>query len=263
MNIKKTTMIVGALLLITACSDRDREYYEANIDEAEKKSKQCEDAMEDAFNSEDEKKIEALSKDAECNFAVKVYGEHKRKLARLKREAEKKKQEEKRLAEEEVFQEQYKEKLTNLKSLAYTDFYKMGKGCGAGFMSKKTPECSAYKDLREETETREVSLLKEKYNNGKLEEFRDASCKGVDFDEAYCAISRKAAKQQNKERVEYYVSNREELKTEFNKCQSVYSALRKKKKWKESNESIQTYQCKVVGDAARKLNVFSFNKPIG
>jgi len=262
MDIKKV-ITIGALLTITACTERNKEYYEANIDEAEAKANQCEESMEAAFNAEDEKKLEALSKDAECNFAVNVYNDHKRKLARIKREAEKRQLEKERIEEEKLFKKKYEEKLISLKELPYAEFQLLNKECGARFLSKKSPECSAYSDLRDEVETREINVLKEKYSGGKLEEFRDTSCKGVNYAEAVCALSRKAARQQHDELVEFYVSNRDELKTEFNKCQATYDSLRKSNKWKEANDSIQTYLCGVVGKAASKLKVYNFNKPIG
>jgi len=256
-------MVIPTLLLVTACSDRDREYYEANIEKAESKAEECENAMEAAFRAQDEEKLVAISKDSECNFAVDVFNEHKRKLARVKRELEMKAREEAQKEEERIFEQKYSEKMVAFKELPYADFFKMRQDCGRIFSSKKTPECKAYGDLKNDVEAREIGLLKEKYSNGKLEEYRDKSCKGTEFDEAYCALSRTAAQQQMEERIEYYVSNRDELKSEFNKCQKTYSELRKAQKWKESDAAIRTYQCSVVGKAAAKLKVYNFNKPIG
>lgn len=259
----KTMIALSALILITACSERDRDYYEANIDDAQAKAEECEASMEAAFRTQDEEELESLAKDAECNFAVEVFQEHKRKLARIKFEEQRKEKERVRKEEEKVFEQQYAEQLIALKELPYPDFFSLRKDCGVVFLAKKTPKCKAYADLKDEVETREIDVLKKQYSEGKLEEYRDSSCKGVEYNEAYCGLSRTAARQQKEERVNYYVNNREELKEEFNKCHATYDALRKSKKWQEANESIRTYQCEVVGKAAAKLKVYSFDKPIG
>ncbi|KLV03824.1 hypothetical protein ABT56_17800 [Photobacterium aquae] len=63
--------------------------------------------------------------------------------------------------------------------------------------------------------------------------------------------------------INYYLANRDELKKVFNKCHYDYRSLIKLKKWNEANESTKTYQCTMVGRAASKLNVFTFEQPIG
>lgn len=262
MDLKKIVAI-AVLLLATACSERDKEYYQANIDNAEAKANECEQSMMTAFEKEDEKKIEALSKDSECNFATEVYRDHKRKLAKLERQAKKRAQAKQREEDEKIYQQQYAEKLIALKALPYADFFSFQKDCSARLLGKKTPECQAFSDLKADVETREIDVLKAKYVDGALEEFRDSSCKGVNYGDVICMLSTKAARLQSEERIEHYLSNRDELKVDFNKCHANYDALRKANKWKLANESLRTYQCNVVGKAARKLKVYSFDKPIG
>ena len=65
------------------------------------------------------------------------------------------------------------------------------------------------------------------------------------------------------EKIRYYISNRDKLKIKFNQCHKKYIELKKSKTWKEANESLRTYQCDIVGKAAAKLKVYSFNKPLG
>ena len=258
----KKTLLIGIFLSISACSDHNREYYEANIDKAELKMNECDASMEATFMSKDEEKLEALSKDVECNIAIKVFNEHKRNLAKIKRELKQRESEIAKKEEEKTFKKEYSEQLVLLKKLPYSDFINLKKDCKPTFMSKGTAKCEALNDLKKERDITEINALKDKYADGKLEAFRDKSCKGVNYSNIDCVLSKQAASQQQQDKIKYYISNRDKLKNDFNQCHKKYIALKKAKKWGEATKSLRTYQCKLVGKAAAKLKVYSFNKPI-
>lgn len=266
----KKLIIIFALLSASGCSDHNQEYYEANIDEAESKVNECEASFKAAFVAWDEEELKALSEDSECNFAAEVFTEYKMNLARIERELKKEeeelKKEEKELKEKEeerIYKKEYSEKMISLKDLAYFEFVKLKKDCKPMFGSKNTAKCKAYNELKKDRDIAEIEVLKDKYPDGKLEEFRDKSCKGMDYDEVYCELSRKAEAQQKEEKVEYYISNRDKLKNDFNQCHEKYMALQQSKKWEEARKLIRAYKCSVVGEAASRLKVRNWNKPIG
>jgi len=262
MHLKKI-IVIGALLSISACSERNQAYYEANIDEAELKVKDCEAAMKAAFLAQDEEQLESVTKDPECKFAIKVFGEHKKNLANIKREIEAKELEKEKEQQEKIFKQQYTEQLVALKKLPYSEYVSLSKECRPQFMSKGTAKCSAYKELKQERETTEITALKEKYIDGKLEAHRDKSCAGIQYDQVVCQLSRVAAQQQKKEKIDYYIANRDQLKIQFNLCHKKYNSLVKLRKYNEARASVTTYQCSIVGNAAAKLKVHSFKNPIG
>ena len=88
-------------------------------------------------------------------------------------------------------------------------------------------------------------------------------CKGINFDEVKCELTRKAIDKQEQEQVDYYLTNRDVLLSVFNTCQSRYAELRKGSKYTEAQKAIETFDCKHAARAAKKLKVYSFSNPIG
>lgn len=253
----------GVLLLIVGCTERNTEYYEKNIDEAQVRANECEASMKAAFMSKDKEALESIAKDAECNSAITVTKKHKKKLAQIKQELKQKELAKIKKEEENKFKEEYSKKYDLLQKLSYEDFYKLNENCKFSFGAKATPECKAYNELKKKKKNEEIDKLKTQYVGGELEKFRDKSCQGLDFNNAYCEISTKAASQQKKEMINYYLSHRDELKKNFNICHHQFITLKKEKKWKEAKKSTRTYRCSMVSKAASKLKVYNFNKAIG
>lgn len=258
----KMLVIPIAIIFLAACSKYDKAYYAANIDKAESKSRECNSAMEAAFVANNKEKITSLSEDVECKAAVEVFKKHKAELAKVERELKRKEKEQARLAAEKAFQEKYEQQLSSLKNLSYVDFVESTKDCVGSFSFKKSPICKAYQELKKDFDTKEIAVLKAKYSGEKLEDFRQDQCQGVNYSKLYCALALQAAREQKQEKIEDYLADRASLKKDFNQCQSQYDVLRKANKWGEANASIQTYQCSLVAQAASKLKVYSFNKPI-
>lgn len=261
MNIKILAVFCVSLSFI-ACTDRNLEYYEKNISAAEEKTEECNSAFEAAFMASNEKKIRELSENEQCKFAEEAVRAHKRRIEKAKREARQKKLEEEQKAAAIVYEQEYSKDLTAFKALPYSDFVNKNKDCGGFFYGKPSAKCQAYKDLKKDRETAEIRKLKNGYKDGKLEDLSKTVCKGINFDPVMCELSKKAAREQKQDKINFYLGNRQQLKTVFNKCHANYMALHKSKKYTQANKSLRTYECKLVGDAARKLNVWSFNKPI-
>ncbi len=247
----KFIIAVSVAFIVAGCADKNLEYYTGNIDEAESTVAECKKALEEAFASQDRKQLEEISKNPDCVFATQAVKEHKRNMAILEQELK-----------EEEFKKKHSEQLAALKKLSYLEFYKIKEECGINYFTEKTVKCKAYSDLRTEMDIAEIDVLKKKYSEGELEGFRDKSCKGMAYEEAYCALATVAANQQQEERVEFYLKNRDELKRVFNACHETYIRLRKSGKRKEASISVKTYQCSLAGKAAAKLRIYSFRKPI-
>lgn len=262
MHFKKTITLLS-LLLISSCSERNTEYYETHIDEAEIKMKECEASMGDAFKSKDKEKLEEISKDPECSSAIDVTRKHKQKLAQIKRELKQKELEELKKEEEKKYNEEYSKYLTSLQELSYQEIYISNQECKLNYKVSKSAKCKALKEVNELKQDEEIQNLKTKYVGGQLEKFRKKSCKGLEFNDVDCRISKQAESQQKKEKINYYLSHRDELKKDFNECHNTFQSLKKAKKWQEANESTRSYQCSMVGKAALKLKIYNFNKPIG
>lgn len=251
-----------ALLAVTACTERNTEYYENNIDEAQVKMDECEALMGEAFKSKDKERLEEISKNPECNSASTVVRKHKQKLAHIKRELKQKELEKLKKEEEKKYNEDYSKYLTSLQELNYKEVYTSTEKCKLNYKASKTAKCNALKEVSKLKLDEEIQNLKVRYVGGKLEEFRKKSCKGLDFNKVDCKIAKQAESQQQKEKIDYYLSHRDELKKDFNECHEEFKSLKKAKKWQEANESTRTYRCSLVGKAASKLKIYSFNKPI-
>ena len=267
------------VLSIVGCGEKNKEYYEANIDKAEQKSIECETSMKKALEAKNKNKFESLAKDKECNIAYKVMKEHKQHIAELQREIKRKEYEKKRIEEERIkeeekkklekekaekavlFEKEYMKELSSLETMKYTKFDKIKETCTMWSVTLSTSaKCKAYFELKEAKKLAEINQLKEKYPKGKLEVFRDKVCKGLNYDKVYCELSQKGASELESETISHYVNHRDILKMDFNQCQSEY--LRLKGKWKERNALTNSFKCRTVSRAAGKLKVYGFSKPI-
>lgn len=97
-------------LFLTACGEKNEEYYLSNIDKAQAKLEVCEADMMKAMMSQDESAAQKLAEDKECNYAIKAVQEHKR----LIREAEIKKAEAEKEAALSLLREKTAKEYTGL-----------------------------------------------------------------------------------------------------------------------------------------------------
>jgi len=262
-------VVSGLIILsIVGCGEKNKEYYEANIDKSEQKNIECETSIKEALKAKNKNKFESLVKDKECNIARKVMKEHKQHIAELQREIERKEYEKKRIEEEKekakkaaLFEKEYVQELSSLETMEYVKFDKIKETCTMWSVTSSTSaKCKAYLELKEAKKLAEIKQLKEKYPKGSLEVFRNKVCKGLNFDKIYCELSQKGARELESETINRYVNHRDILKIDFNQCQSEYQKLRGK--WIERDAYINSFKCRTVGRAAAELKVYGFSKPI-
>jgi len=273
-------VVSGLIVLsIVGCGEKNKEYYEANVDKAEQKNTECETSIKEALKAKNKNKFESLIKDKECNIARKVMKEHKQHIAELQREIKRKEYEKKRIEEEKIkeeekkklekekaekaalFEKEYVQELSSLETMEYVKFDKIKETCTMWSVTSSTSaKCKAYLELKEAKKLAEIKQLKEKYPKGSLEVFRNKVCKGLNFDKVYCELSQKGARELESETINHYVNHRDLLKIDFNQCQSEYKRLQGK--WKEQDTLINSFKCRTVRRAAAELKVYGFAKPI-
>lgn len=248
---------------LVGCSEHDEEYYAGNLEAAQTKVKECEERTKQAFLEKDKDKLQSISEDKECIAADKIYRIHKSKLRKIEHEQQqerlKKEQEEK----SKKFDAEYKKHITELETLPYTDFLVVQEQhCKRLTFEKVKPICKAFNELKPIKENEQINILKQKYKDKELEDYKDGVCKGLSFDKIQCSLSKQAVREQREEIKTYYLDNRDALKKDFNECSNRYSAFRKAGKHREATQSLKEYKCQMVGKAARELKVYSFKKPI-
>ncbi|MCL1076567.1 hypothetical protein D5R81_00010 [Parashewanella spongiae] len=278
------------VLLITACGQKDRAYYEANLDDAREKAQECNKEMVAALKAEDQSKLQKISDDSECKFAAEVHAIQERKIADIKREIERKKRKEEhenqikemaaqlekqkkereaeqaRRQKEEAerkraFEAEYQRSVNSLTAMKFSDFSKQMKDCG---YKRSSAQCKAVHEIKDSKRKAEIVNLIKLYPEDKLKDFKSTKCKGLDINREYCSLATKAIRKQDRDKVEFYVSNKDSFKKDFNECHKVYIGLTKAKYGQEKpfRDRLQTFQCRVVRDAAMKYNIWNFKKPV-
>lgn len=254
MHYKKTIPFL-AFLMLAGCSGHDEEYYKNHIDEAQTKAKKCNEVLNSAFMSGDEDKYKKTLKNPECiaaNNAVKAY-EQKLVEAR-KQEAEKR------------YKQEYSKSSALFEKMSYKDFFNYQKNCKQGYFRIQTTECKAYFDLQNQKESEEILKLNNKYSGEEMVKFREESCKGNNVNtvnDAYCYISNKALEGQKKEKINYYIAHKDELKKDFNECQKEFVTLKKQKGYGYAyNYCLSSFKCDTVGKAAHEYGVYNFDRPV-
>ncbi|WP_345860739.1 hypothetical protein [Shewanella algae] len=260
---RKLIFILMATFGLFACSEHDLPYYQSNLDKAESKVKECEAALKEAFSAKDKDQLKVLSEDLECKAAKQAHTEYQRELSKL----EQKKRAEERLKQRELEQAQYEEEVEKytkeLTEMPIADFYAIRKECSLLSFGQRPAKCKAFDEIKEAKVTAELDVLIKKYEGEKLSEYNQEQCKGINYNEVNCDLSREAVKKQRQDQIDYYLTNRDALKSAFNTCQAQYAELKKARKLTEARQYVQTFECSVVADAARKLKVYDFSKPIG
>lgn len=252
---------ICTIVFLSGCGEHDKAYYEANIGRAETKVKECDEAIKKALKENQIETVRALSEDSECRAADSVYHQHKQKIREKEYEIQRQEREEKDKAEAEKFAADYNEQLAVVKVMPYKDFLS---GIGECRLERiTTAKCKAFFDSKTERDKAEVESLKETYINGELERFNKKVCRGLAYDEMNCQLSQTAIREQQKEKVEYYLANREVLKNDFNQCRSNYTELSKTMKSSEaSTKAYQTYTCLMVKRAASRLKIYNFREAL-
>lgn len=260
---RKLIFVALAVFGMSACSERDLPYYQSHLDKAESKVKECAADLKEAFSAKDKDRLKVLSEDLECKAAKQAHTEYQRELAKL----EQKKRAEERLKQRELEQAQYTDEVAKytkeLSEMPISDFYAIRKECGQLSFGQRPAKCKAFDDVKEVKVTAELDALIKKYEGEKLSDYSQEQCKGIDYNEVNCDLSREAAKKQRQDQIDYYLADRDALKTVFNTCQAQYAELKKARKLTEARQHVKTFECSIVADAARKLKVYDFSKPIG
>ncbi|MBM7072436.1 hypothetical protein JQC92_10385 [Shewanella sp. 202IG2-18] len=254
------------------------------------KAEECEKGMIAALKAEDSSKLQKISEDSECKFASEVHEVQKEKIAKVKRDIERKKRKEEyekqrkerealyakqkmereaelaRRKQEEAdkqkaFEAEYQKNVTQLTAMSYPDFYKSLKACGYRMSSAQCKAAHKLKDTKRKAEI--VNLIK-KYPEEKLKDFRSSKCKGIELDREYCNLATKAKRKQDQDKVEFYVNNKADFAKDFNECHKIYIKLTKAKYGEEApyRKALQKFQCRVARDAAMKYKIWNFKKPI-
>jgi len=260
----KWIFVICTLVFLNGCIESHDDYYKAHINEAELKSHSCNLALSNAKVKGNKAEIKALSDNKECIAALSVFNEHTKNNERFQKEADKKGAIRIEKSNQMQFENAYEAQLTLMKSLPYLKYLAIKKPC----KKQRVPtlhiraKCKAYYDSFEMKKANEITALQKKYKGEALEIFRDKSCTGKNFDQVYCGLAMSAAKNQIKQLEEDYLSNVNKLKVDFNKCQKAYAKLTVQGDRRQAQKLLLSYQCKVVGDSARKLKVYNFNKAI-
>jgi hypothetical protein len=215
-----------------------------------------------AFSKQDKEKVEALAEDMECKAAHQAYAEYQSKMAELERKKREEERRQKKEREEAQYAKEYEEFKESLGKLGTKQFFAVQSDCSGLSFGKPTAKCKAFNELKDEKSKIEIDALIKKYKGDDLTVFMNKSCKGIGYSDIYCRLSREAVAKQEKDKVNYYLENRSVLKQHFNECQKRQHELWNKRQYSEANEYLRTFQCRLVGRAAQKLNVFDFRKPI-
>ena len=261
-NTYRKLFIVVLTTSLFACSDNDLSYYQSNLDEAKNKVQECDTLFKEAIIAQDVDELETLSEDLECKAARQARSEYSRELAQMKKKKLREEQQKQLELDKQKFIAEYKRYKSELTNMKFELFYGIQKECNRSFYSDPSAKCKAFKELQETKWDAEISILIEKYGGDKLVKFNKEWCGGLKYNQAYCEISHDAVEKQRKDKIEYFLVNRNILKTVFNKCQSKYIKLRKSIGLAAARQYIQTFQCSTVSAAAGKLKVYGFSNPI-
>jgi hypothetical protein len=246
-------LFVCVMGVSSGCAEHDTAYYQSNIAEAKEKSEECHKELMSAVEAEDKDRLIALQEDKECRAADRVYRQHKRELARL--EEEKKRAETKR-----KFEEEYKKQLAYYQKIDVYALFEQKADCRS-FVLSQSAKCKAYKEVYNAKLSNEVETMTVEKPEI-LTSLITKSCSGLNFNNIKCIVARDAMNAKRKKAVEHYLSNRNALKVTFNECVDRFRALRDARKFEDARLHLNTFTCSTVGEAARKLRVYSFNKPI-
>lgn len=255
----KIATAIALSTILSACGEKNLEHYQSNLDAAESKVEQCQKDMEAAYNKGDEKGLKAVSEDLECGFADKAVRDHQRKIAKLKLEKERAEREKKRIAAEKAFNEEYQKHLAELKAMPYEHFVSKKEECR--FHPHQKPLCKAFLELEAPRRDEEIQQLISKHSGEELD-VMNKGCKNIWPKTPSCQIIDMSIRKAEADQVSTFLVDKPQLVSDFNSCQKQFSTLNKAKKYQEASHFTQTFPCRTASQAARKLGVYGFSRPI-
>lgn len=251
-EVKKLIILnIALVVFLTGCS-KSVDYYISNEEEAYARVAECQrsnDLSEDCQNA---------------NKAVILIKEKKLKAEALAREAAV-------IAKKKAYEAEFSKYIEELRTLSFPKFI-------AAYEDKTNGiRRDAARSIYDEILGKEITRVRAEVGDENITSFEEKVCRGIEKDEHLCFISRKIEKtikeefQENfRERVEYYINNRDKLKTTYNRCGEVlYNAagLTRDGKWigalgslklseakKELNKTDE-FECDASVEAARQLGV--------
>jgi len=261
---KNMTMVgmIVATVLLAGCGEKDRAYYENNLQDASEKNEQCQTELKDALLNFNKEKIMSLKDDQECNIAHDVVRIQKAKEREEQRAIEVKKEEEKKAKEKIAFEQEYQKQLSLLRDMDYENFYNLKNNCrSVGFLGTtlEDAKCKAYYDLKDDKKMTAMENLIETVGKEDFLAYKDKSCENGAFGTPKCDTANDAYTLLLNRQTTYYEAHQDELKKDFNACTEKIDALQKAGKWKETQPIKKTYTCYTASQAAMKIfRVYGF-----
>lgn len=255
----KQTTALFAIIVLCACEAKDLAYYQSNLDAAKKKFELCEKTLESSFESENERKIEAIMEDPECRAAETAHKDNEIAIAKLAQKTRQQEEKKKREEEERLFASKLAEQKKALAEVSIDEFYAAQQSCQNDF---RGATCKAFHEMKEERDAKEVDHLIASHPKEKLEAYTKERCQGIRFSNIHCKLAQTAQRKQTKDVLAFYDTNREQLKSDYNSCYKRIKTLNKAKKYNQAQEVADTYTCKMTGSAAARLGVYHFSKPL-
>lgn len=148
--------------------------------------------------------------------------------------------------------ERYKKELP---AMTNEDFFALGRKCGGYSRSAK---CKAYRELKDAWEAVEIEVLIKKHKGAPLVELMRLQCDSTSPQKSVdCFLSRQAVRKQEQDMIDYYLANRDELKSVYNECQRQYMSLATSGRHRSASDSVKSYECNTVMMAAHKSGKYS------
>jgi len=252
--------VVSILLLtsLAACSDRDQAYYENNMDKAREKKSECAAAFMQALSKGNIEKARSSSQDKECKSAEGAIAEFQKIRQQL---ARKKSQENRKKADADYTKQLSKHKQAFEKTDLKTIYAFNQEICMKSESHDVTAKCKAAKESIRSKSMLEASILADKLSGDELIDKENKNCFGAEYNKLYCGIFGSAEAIKSSKQIEFYLNNRNEYKSTFNKCQAEWTRL-EASSWKAASDYARSFECGAVLNAARTLDVHNFHKPI-
>ncbi|MFD0965880.1 hypothetical protein ACFQ02_03300 [Seminibacterium arietis] len=285
---KKLLLLLLASFMLTACSEKDKNYYINNIDEAEKKVQQCTTELEEAFLTNNKEKLVKLKKDPECLAAREAVREDKiskAEQALLLKETERKKAileaKEKLLKEYGntnwklfaqsyvntecakkwfvgnddysciAFREIYQDKVKDAKAeLTKIPFVELFNQEKSYCAKDKRPHSVC--DIWEKTLNEQAE---EYFEQMELKELNNQETTYCDYktSQVVCSTLNKIINKKHKEVVSQYVKDYELLKRDYNQC--VMQIKNVKNNYIKQSKIMNSYPCKQTKSARMELSL--------
>ena len=272
MKFKKISLILlfGISFSFAGFFSHDKAYYDEHPNDAKEKNSLCEKAIETALKNGDMKLAEKYSKDEECKAAHDAYTEKQEKIRKAKEEAREKKEKEERAKKEAAFKTEYDKQYQIFKEADYKKYIELGaKDCRlyirsglGGELSAKDAKCQAWNKLKPQKEKEEIARLLKEYPHEKIFEYKKKILAQRNYGDPYTDLVVRAADQETKNQIDFYLAHKDKLKHDFNDCYYKFEALNKKAKYNEAAALKESYKCNMSARAALKLGINGYFKPM-